>query len=762
MIQIGRSELDLQMRTLTCDGVAAHIRSRAFDILSLLASNRGTLVSKEELIRHVWPNTVVEDNNLEVHISAIRKALGADRGLIVTQAGRGYQLVGLQPDAGPHNTANVSANRLRTPSNLPYQAGKIFGRSAETQDIATLLEQPGALTLVGAGGIGKTCLAVAAARQLSSMFPGGVHFVGLASVAENSAVLSTVTEACGISFERGRITAVRIVSALDTTRSLIVLDNAEHVIDTVANLVEALTRTNPNLSVLTTSREPLRVDGETVYPVQPLDVPALGAQTGEVLQHSAVQMFLHRAGALQSSLGDSVASLSLVGEVCRRLDGIPLAIELAASSAAALGIAGLHSRLDDRLKLLTRGSRTALPRHQTLRATFDWSYALLEPAARAIFRRVSRFADSFSIEDVCAVAENDRDVNAVPVMTSVCELVEKSLISVEFVGMSARYRLSESTRAYALAKARDEGEERKTAVTHARWVRRHFDQQWTLFPIILNRSTLNALRENLGDARSALNWAFSSDGDVRTGIELTGALSPALIAWGLSEECCTRCCVALAALESLPPGTIESACELGLRAALASSLLLTTTGELREVVLVWLEMANFSTEQLTDEVRTKVLHRLDNAMPPAAFVETTSKFAALAQTLASEHGNQSQRVLVDQVIAVSRSWLEEAKNSHGPEEVRRLPPHRISTNCIGVVGSRSDISPSEPDRVPGSLKSATAVGGSGRRQVKFNLSLFLETENDCVGQTALRYATPAFPLSTDEATEQDAYLRLDY
>jgi len=498
MIQIGRFELDPEMRTLNCEAGRVHIGARAFDILTLLATERGRLVTKDELIRHIWPDTIVEENNLQVHLSAVRKALGADRDLIVTLPGRGYQLVGRSAHAP--QMAMVAAD-AQHPSpfivdDLPLHAGELFGRNEVIQEIADILRQAQAVTLVGAGGIGKTCLANVVARYVADRFADGVHFAGLAAHSDKAAVLTAVAAACGFAFSGGAASVAQIVAAIAGKQCLLIFDNAEQVIDVVADLTEVLTSHSPALRILTTSREPLRVAAESVFQVQPLEVPSVDAPCQEVLSASAVRLFLHRARAFQPRFADDPASISLVGEVCRRLDGIPLAIELAAARAATLGIDYLHRRLDERLQMLTGGRRTALPRHQSLRVTFDWSYALLSPVARAVFRRLSLFADRFLIEDACAVAVDD-EIDPLLVMTSVCELAEKSLLGVEFEGALTRYRLPESTRAYAMEKLHNEGEAPRVTIAHARWLQRRVGHQGMSADRVMTGETLDNQKDAL-------------------------------------------------------------------------------------------------------------------------------------------------------------------------------------------------------------------------------------------------------------------------
>ncbi|ANB76386.1 hypothetical protein AYM40_29575 [Paraburkholderia phytofirmans OLGA172] len=649
MVQIGHFELDTEMRTLRCGAGRVRIGARAFDILAYLAAFSGRLVTKDELIRHVWPDTIVEENNLQVHLSALRKALGVDRDLIITLTGRGYQLAGRQ-EQQPQTNADIEVR--------PQAMGELFGRDVAFREIANLLGQARAVTLVGAGGIGKTSLATAVARNVADRFADGVHFVALAAHADAATVLVAVAEACGLVFAGGTITAARIATALAGKQCLLILDNAEHVIDAVASLTDVLTRHSPILRILTTSREPLRVAAESIYRVQSLDVPAKGDHCEDVLAHSAVRLFLHRVRMLQPRISEDAASVSLVGEVCRRLDGIPLAIELAAACAATLGIDGLHRRLDDRLTVLTGGCRTALPRHQTLRATFDWSYATLDPVARAVFRRLGQFASTFLIDDACAVAADDA-INPMLVATSVGELAEKSLLGVEFEDTLTRYWLPESTRAYAREKLQDEGETPAIAAAHARWLQRRFGESGGLLTThVLTREAPDHLRDALDDARSVLEWAFSPEGDQLLGIELTGTLVEALLAWSLIEECCTRAGRAVTALETLPAGTVDAACELRLRSALASALLL-TRGPVSEANRLWLEVLSLAVQQHNDEFQARALWGLFNATLAAGRIRASLKYATLLQMLAGESGDDLQAMLADQLVCVSLCWLGE-------------------------------------------------------------------------------------------------------
>jgi predicted ATPase/DNA-binding winged helix-turn-helix (wHTH) protein len=468
MIPIGHLELDVDMREVRYRGERLHLGSRAVEILTVLACARGRLVTKDELLKIVWPGTVVEENNLQVHISALRKVLEGDRELIVTVPGRGY-LLATQVQMSRSTPDDVQE---RAWFSIPPYVSRLVGRDAALVEIATLLRDLPALTLVGAGGIGKTSLAIHAARRIADHFQDGVRFVELGALSDPGQALVAVAEACNLDFSGGAVTAARIGVALGDTQCLLVLDNAEHLIDVVAGLVESLVARCGQLRVLVTSREPLRVEAESIFRVQPLEVPLAGAPLEELLSLSAVQLFLCRAKALQLNVGADAGSIQVVADLCRRLDGIPLAIELAAARAEVLGVEGVYSRLDDRLRVLTGGHRTALPRHQTLRATFDWSYALLEPCARKIFRRLGIFAGAFTFESMCAVV-TDADIDIASVITGIGELAAKSLLNVERHGPVASYRLPESTRAYAMDKLRDEGEVQRITARHTRFLQQH-------------------------------------------------------------------------------------------------------------------------------------------------------------------------------------------------------------------------------------------------------------------------------------------------
>ena len=459
----GRFRFVVHSRELTAHGVPVAIGNRALEVLSVLIDARGELVTKDELLSRVWPTTTVEENNLQFQISSLRKALGPDREFIKTVSGRGYRFVAeITPESRaasrePHDggldrdvTPLVRVDDRPNTHNLPAPASDIVGREAHLADVAALVEANRLVTLVGAGGIGKTRLAIELARRLSPTFEHGVWIAELASFSDPSLVYSTVASALGLDADSA--SPEHLAGALGCRRMLLVLDNCEHLIDAAAVLAETVLHADGRLHVIATSREPLRAEGEWVYRVPALDAPPEGSDSVEdVLQYSATKLFIERTRAADpaSQLDARVAAAAAL--ICRRLDGIPLAIELAAARATALGVEGLAARVNDRLSLLTEGRRTAPARHQTLRAALDWSYELLTEPERVVMRRLAVFTGDFTLDAATRVV-NLGEAAAGDIVELLASLVAKSLVTADVGGPVSRYRLLETMRAYAAEK----------------------------------------------------------------------------------------------------------------------------------------------------------------------------------------------------------------------------------------------------------------------------------------------------------------------
>jgi predicted ATPase/DNA-binding winged helix-turn-helix (wHTH) protein len=477
VLVFGRFRFVVHSRELTASGTPVPIGNRALEVLSVLIEARGDLVTKDELLERVWPTTTVEENNLQFQISSLRKALGKDREFIKTVSGRGYRFVAevvVENRAALRDTAAAGPEqqgappvRPQTPpgsSNLPAPTSDLVGRETHLSDVEALVVANRLVTLVGAGGIGKTRIAIELARRLSPKFDEGVWVIDLASLSDPGRVRSTVGAALGLG--EALASAERFTAALDSRRMLLVLDNCEHVIEAVASLAEELLHANAHMQVVATSREPLRAEGEWVYRVPPLDIPPDEANgPEEVEQYSAARLFIERTRAADPHLQLNSRTAAAAARICRRLDGIPLAIELAAARVAALGIEGLAARVNDRLSLLIEGRRTAPPRHQTLRATLDWSYELLSEPERVVMRRLAVFSGEFTLEAATGVV-GVGEIEPADVVGNLASLVAKSLVAADVGGPISRYRLLETMRAYAMDKLTASGEYDAIASRH--------------------------------------------------------------------------------------------------------------------------------------------------------------------------------------------------------------------------------------------------------------------------------------------------------
>ncbi|MBW5803551.1 transcriptional regulator [Burkholderia sp. COPS] len=563
MIRIGTLHVFLDRREIRSNGKLLRIGSRAFEILELLIRANGALVSKDEIMQRVWPHTVVEENNLQVHIAALRKALADDRNLIVTVPGRGYRLVGGRADVAP--PVRVVTSRLTAAPTA------LVGREQTVAEVLAALDTARVVTLVGAGGIGKTRLALEAAMRAEARFPDGAAFVSLATVAAPQFVPDALAAAFGIAQPAGSLTLEAVLASVANRRMLLVLDNCEHLLDAAARIASALTESDAGLRVLATSREALRIQGERLCPIPPLEVPREGADDAETLGASAVQLFSARVQAADPRFPLDERSVSLMASVCRRLDGLPLAIELAAARAAVLGIDVLAAHLDDHFRLLTGGFRTALPRHQTLQAMYDWSYRLLGDAERLLLRWLGVFRGTFSIDAVREIVGATRLADA-DLLDTIAGLVSKSLLSLESAHGAPRYRLLTTTRAYALQQLENNGECAAAARAHANY----FHALFRLAPVddggTLGESRLDVIRRELGNLRAALDWAFSPNGDAEIGIALAAVAVPCLFDLSLVDECRERARAALDSMRDMDETRTRDDARVRLLAAYAAAL----------------------------------------------------------------------------------------------------------------------------------------------------------------------------------------------
>jgi len=578
-LKFGRFEVFPHRRELLAEGVPVPLGSRAFDVLMVLMEAGGELVTKDEILNRVWPELVVEEHSLQFHISSLRKVLGEDRGFIKTISGRGYSfvaditVVAREQEALANRRADLPP---RLPdaeglTNLPAPTSDLIGREIELSEATALVESHRLITLVGAGGIGKTRLGLEVARHLLHKFANGVWVAELGVLSDPELVPVTVATATGLELPAGAVTPERVATALGAKELLLVLDNCEHVIDAAASMAEALLSANSATYVMATSREPLRAEDEYLYRVRPLAVPAAGAEDIEdLLRYGAVRLFVSRVRATDPHFAPDQRIAPAISAICRRLDGIALAIELAAARAAALGVEEVAAHLDDRFHLLTGGRRTALPRHQTLRSTLDWSYELLSEAERVVFRRLSIFAGSFALAEATAVAASG-EIAAPEVVDCVANLAAKSLVMIDVSVATVRYRLLETTRAYAREKLAESGELGQVSRAHAEYYRDRLGRaqvEWETRPTV---EWVADYGRGIDDLRAALDWAFSPHGDPSIGVALTVASVPLWRQLSLMEECRRHVERALSTLES--GSNRDASHELQLYSALGASLM---------------------------------------------------------------------------------------------------------------------------------------------------------------------------------------------
>jgi len=459
-ISFGPFRLLPAQRLLLEGDAPVSLGSRALDLLIALVERPGELISKSELIAKVWPHTFVVEGNLKLHIAELRRALAdgqCSNRYISTVTGRGYCFVAPVTRSVGRCPATAQYSAMEPLSNLPAPLIRLIGRDEVISRIAEQLMHHRLITLVGPGGIGKTSVAVATAERLTASYEHGVWFVDLTAISEPRLLPAAVGSTFRLDTSAEDPFA-SLLALLSDKRMLLVLDNCEHVIEAAAALALRVSRAAPGVRILATSREPLSVEGERLRRLQPLEVPVLpGLSAQQALDFPAIQLFVEHAANLLGEFTLRDVDVPVVIDICGKLDGIPLAIELAAASIDALGLQGTAARLDRPLGLPGTRRRTAAPRHQTLRAAMDWSYRLLTEEEQRVLRRLSVFASSFTMDAAAAVAADPTYADS-DIVDQVIALVSKSLVATDPVGSFTRLRLMATTRAYALDKLADSGE----------------------------------------------------------------------------------------------------------------------------------------------------------------------------------------------------------------------------------------------------------------------------------------------------------------
>ena len=589
-ISFGPFRLLAAQRLLLEGDRAVRLGGRAFDILTALVERAGEVVNRQDLIARAWPRTFVEEGNLKIQVGALRRALGDGQDgnrYIVTVVGRGYNFVAPIHKVEPARASPFPTTAPAALHNLPFATTRMIGREERVTALAKQLSHQRLVTIVGPGGIGKTTVALAVAEWMIGVYEHGVWLVDLAPLSDPGLVPSAVATVLGVEVS-AEDALPGLVAALRDNRTLLMLDNCEHVIDAAAGFAAAVLGGASGVHILATSREPLRVPGERVHRLGPLNCPepSPGLTAAEVSTFSAVQLFAERVSAIVEDFTLTDANASLAAAICRKLDGLPLAIEFAAPRVEFLGVEGLAAGLDHSLPLLTARRRTAMPRHRTMQAVIDWSYSLLSEAEQRLFRALGIFAGGFTSDAVSAVASDAAREDA-DAINRLADLVAKSLVVADVSGTKPRFRLLDTTRAYAIEKLDESGERERLAHRHAEYYRDLFEHAEAASEMRHAAEWLAEYGPEIDNLRVALNWAFSIDSDETIGVALTAAAVPLWLHLSLLEECRTRVEHALSTTKS---GTaLETYIELKLRTALVTSQIF-SEGQITGVRVAWIKV----------------------------------------------------------------------------------------------------------------------------------------------------------------------------
>jgi predicted ATPase/DNA-binding winged helix-turn-helix (wHTH) protein len=525
--QVGPFRLDLESRLLTRDGQRVALGPRAIAVLATLVSNAHRHVPKSAIMDAAWPGRVVEDANLAVQISAIRRALawapGGDQ-WVETLARRGYRYVGpLEPVRGGERAHH-----------LPRALTPFIGRNAARERLCALVREARLITITGPGGIGKTRLVVQVAEDLARSYRGGAWFTDLAPISAPTLVANAIGRAAGTFDLSARAPLESLCKQLSGRRMLLVLDNCEHVLDAASAAAAALVRNCPGITVIAASRELFGIVGEQAFALEPLGLPAIDAGLQAVEASEAGSLLIDCLRRSRPGLVVDATDANDLAGICAQLDGIPLALEFAAVLSRSLSLGQLRARLADRLALLALGSRAAQPRQRTLRAILDWSHEQLGAKEARLLRRCSLFRAGFTLEAARLI--DGEGASSEEISDLLGGLVARSLVSFAPQGSTGRYVMLETTRAYAMERLDAAGETDEQRQRHAQVcmeVMSKANDEWLTRS---DESWRSACAPELDDVRAALDWSRGTAAGRDLGVALAAASGPLWLTLSLTAE----------------------------------------------------------------------------------------------------------------------------------------------------------------------------------------------------------------------------------
>ncbi|MBH1449347.1 winged helix-turn-helix domain-containing protein [Stenotrophomonas maltophilia] len=643
MVAFGRYQLFPRLRFLMRDGVRLELGDRALDVLVQLVSAAGQVVSKDALLSEIWSKEVVEENSLQAQISSLRKILGDDRDLIATEFGRGYRFTGAVQS---HRAVTSSIEFRQVRSSLPRPRSPLIGRAEELFELNRLLTAQRLLTLAGPAGVGKTRLAIEVASESSPFFPDGIYFADLSQIGSAASVSPAISSAlAGLA---GATTQL----ALHPSRALLVVDNCEHVASACAGILAQLLESDPGLSVLLTSQTPLGLDGEQVYRIHPLAVPSHSVNAEYARDYSAIEFFVRRVISADYHFQLTENNVEQITTLCRALDGVPLALEIAAARVPSLGLAAVTEDLALSAGLLAAQKHQTSGRHRTLGDAMRWSYQLLDSVEQHVFQELAIFPGDFTLtaaEQVIS-AELGESHRLVDVVYS---LVEKSLVTLQAgtQPLRYRYRYLSMLRAYAMEQLGD-----RTPILagkHAQFVDQLVSQaqrDWMSLPTTQWR---RQYEHHIDDIRSALAWAFRDNQHRTMGLRILANSAPFWIQLSLHDECRQRITDALEGAE-LP--SIEEHQEMLIQAALASSLTW-SRGPIPANGHAWSRASNLASQLGDKEMQLQAEYGLwlfD--LRSGRYVEALGHGKNMA-ALALKHRDQAALLTARRLIGTSKHFL---------------------------------------------------------------------------------------------------------